>query len=180
MRRSENQTQPQSWGQQEQIRSRRRSRRSPTTAPGQPACPGGLSPARGGCRQPPQHYRGCQGWEWGAELGVGVGGGWLRQRHEPGSTPHPPQIAGGFAVTPVLGWQRDSRTAAGQRDGSQPRWRLEGGFSSQFVCESLACCWVIFFLSVLLLFCRGEGEEGGLAPAIKAELPAAAGSSPPP
>lgn len=143
--------------------------------------PGGLSPARGAAASPPSTSGAARAGSRGLSWGWGLGGGWLRQRHQPGSTPHPPQIAGGFTVTPVLGWQRDSRTTAGQRDGSQPSWRLEGGFSSQFVCESLALCWVIFFFfSVLLLFCRGEGEEGGLAPAIKAELPAAAGSSPPP
>lgn len=168
MRRLENQSQMQSWGQQGQICSRRRSCRRPTTASPR------AQPCRGAAMVP-QHcrgyqgyrgYRGCRSRERGAELG----GGWRRQRHSPGST-HPPQITGGFAVTLALGWQRDSRTAAGQRDGSQPRWRLErsgGGDSSQFVCESLCCCWGNFFIIIIL---KRGGEERGAGTGYKGRAP---------
>lgn len=124
----------------------------PPELPGTPrgSRPGGLSPARG------SDQRGCRGRSGAEPNGAEPGGpspGWgrCRQRHPPGSTP--PKSGRGFAVTPALGWQRDSRTAAGQWDGSQPRWRLErsGGGRLQPVCLLVALL-LLGDILLLLLF----------------------------
>lgn len=177
-----NQSQLQSWGQQGQIHSRHRSCRRPTTAPSRPACPG-AQPYPGAAAGPPNPAGAARVGSGGLSLLGGWRGG-LAEAASPAWL-HPPQITGGFAVTPALGWQRDSRTAAGQWDGSQPRWRLErsgGGTPANLFASCFVAAGGFFFIFFLYYyyFEGGGSGGGGLAPAIKAELPGAAGTSPPP
>lgn len=67
-------------------------------------------------------------------------------------------------MTPALGWQRDSRTAAGRRDGSQPRWWLEcsGGIQPGRLPVALLLLgdFLHFFFRIIIIL-KGRVRRGG-------------------